>query len=157
MKRNIPVFDGIFVLLGLVLIYILNFVNLNRLPIDLPDVTVLILSCVYVLGWMIFSFVAGRRRGKIGWYEITFVWIILPALLIGFMTVLASFQSITNILSMIMNLLYVNVLRGFNDLTTFGIDLFEYFSDKGYPVIPAILCLVSYGIGRLFPKPRKRA
>lgn len=157
MKRNIHVLDGIFILLGLVLIYIMNFVNLNRLPIDLPDVTVLVLSSVYVAGWMIFAFVAGRRRGKIGWYEITFVWIILPALLIGFMTVLASFQSITSILSMIMNLLYVNVLRGLNDLTTFGIDLFEYFSDKGYPVIPAILCLLSYGVGRLFPKPRNRA
>lgn len=157
MKRNIPILDGIFVLLGLVLIYIMNFVNLNRLPIDLPDVTVLVLSSVYVAGWMIFAFVAGRRRGKIGWYEITFVWIILPALLIGFMTVLASFQSITSILSMIMNLLYVNVLRGFNDLTNFGIDLFALLSDKGYPIIPAILCLLSYGVGRLFPKPRNRA
>jgi hypothetical protein len=105
---------------------------------------------------MLFSLVAGIRRAKVSWYGIVIYWIVIPASLILLTSLFASFQSFTAMLASITDLLYINVLRGFNDLVYFGIDLFQYFSSKGYPVVPAILCLISYGIGRLFARPNYR-
>lgn len=157
MKKKRPMLNLVFLVLGLVLVYILNFINLSKLPIELPESTVLVLSVAYVLLWMLFSLLAGMRRGKVSWYVIVIYWIVIPASLILLTSLFASFQSFTAMLASITNLLYINVLRGFNDLVYFGIDLFQYFSSKGYPVVPAILCLISYGIGRLFARPRYRA
>jgi hypothetical protein len=157
MKKKKPILNLIFLGLGLVLVYVLNFVNLSKLPFVLPESTVLVLSVSYVLLWVLFSFVSGIRRSKVGWYGIAVYWIAIPATLILLTILFASFQTFTGFLGSITDLLYVSVLRGFNDLTQFGIDLFEYFSTKGYPVVPAILCLLSYGLGRLFPNPRNNA
>ena len=154
MKKKRPLSNLIFLVLGLVLVYILNFINLSKLPIVLPESTVLVLSVTYVLLWMLFSLFAGMRRGKVSWYVIVIYWIVIPALLILLTSLFASFQSFTAVLASITDFLYINVLRGFNDLVYFGIDLFQYFSSKGYPVIPAILCLIAYGIGRFFAKPQ---
>jgi hypothetical protein len=157
MKKKRLILNLLFLIPGLMIVYILNYINLSKLPIVLPDSTVLALSVAYVLLWMVFSLVAGMRRGKAGWYIIVVYWIVIPALLILLTGLFASFQSVTAVLASITNLLYINVLRGFNDLVHFGIDLFQYFSSKGYPVVPAILCLLSYAIGRLFTKPRFKA
>lgn len=157
MKKKVSILNPVFLVLGLVLVYVLNYINLSKLPVVLPESTVLFLSVSYVLLWIAFSLMSGIRRGKAGWYVVLIYWIAIPATLILLTSLFASFQSFTGLLVTITNLLYVNVLRGFNDLVYFGIDLFEYFSSKGYPVIPAILCLMAYGIGRLFARPRYRA
>ena len=157
MKKKRPIMNLVFLVLGLVLVYILNYINLSKLPIVLPESTVLVLSVTYVLLWMLFSLVSGMRRSKVGWYMIVIYWIVIPASLILLTSLFASFQSFTAVLASITNLFYVNVLRGFNDLVYFGIDLFQYFSSKGYPVVPAILCLISFGIGHLFARPRHKA
>lgn len=157
MKKKTSLWNPAFLVLGLIFVYVLNFVNLSKLPFVLPESTVLVLSVAYVLLWISFSLLSGIRRGKVSWYIIVVYWIAIPASLILLTSLFASFQTFTGFLLSITNLLYVNVLRGFNDLVYFGIDLFEYFSSKGYPVVPAILCLSAYGIGRLFAKPRHHA
>jgi len=157
MKKKRPITNLVFLILGFVLVYVLNFINLNKLPIVLPESTVLVLSVSYVLLWMLFSLLAGMRRGKVSWYVIVIYWIVIPASLIILTSLFASFQSFTAMLASITDLLYINVLRGFNDLVYFGIELFQYFSSKGYQVVPAILCLITYEIGRLFVRPRYRA
>lgn len=157
MKKKVSILNPLFLILGLVFVYVLNFVDLSKLPFVLPESTVLVLSVGYVLLWMLFALVSGVRRGKAGWYVTIIYWIVIPATLILLTSLFASFQTFTAFLGSITNLLYMNVLRGFNDLVYFGIDLFQYFSSKGYPVVPAILCLASYGIGRLFAKPRHNA
>lgn len=157
MKKKTAIWNPVFLVLGLLFIYVLNFVNLNKLPFILPKSSISILSIAYVLLWISFSFLSGMRHRKVSWYIIVVYWIVIPASLILLTSLFASFQPFTRFLISITNLLYVNVLRGFNDLVYFGIDLFEYFSSKGYPVVPAILCLSAYGIGRLFARPRHNA
>ncbi len=157
MKKKISPWNPVFLILAVIIIYVLNFVNLSKLPFDLPDSTVLVLSVSYVALWMLFSLVSGIRRSNATWYAIIIYWIVIPASLILLNSLFASFQTFTGFLQTITDLLYVNVLRGFNDLVYFGIDLFEYFSSKGYPVVPAVLCLLSYGLGRLYARPSHKA
>jgi len=157
MKKNIPILEVAFALFAVLLILVLNLVDFATLPISFPETTILILSSLYVFVWMIFAWFAGFRRGKGGWYVILTVWIAIPSLLVLAMMILASFQPVAEMIQMIFDFFYTNVLRGFVDWTRFGFDLFEYFSAKGYPIVPAALCLLSYGVGRLFAKPQHSA
>jgi hypothetical protein len=157
MKSRRSILNLVFIIVSVLLVCVLNFVDLTRLPFTLPDSTVLVLSVAYVVLWVLFSIFSGIYRSKTGWVVICVYWIVVPASLILLTNLFASFQTFTGFLGMLSNLLYINVLRGFNDLTNFGITLFGYFSEKGYPIIPAVLCLSAYGIGRLFAKPQKNA
>jgi hypothetical protein len=149
MKSRRSMLNLVFMIVGVLLVCVLNFVALTRLPFTLPERTLLILSAIYVVLWLLFAVFSGIYRSKTGW--------VVPASLILLTSLFASFQTFTGFLDMLSNLLYTNILRGFNDLTDFGITLFGYFSEKGYPIIPAILCLSGYGIGRLFAKSQKNA
>jgi hypothetical protein len=157
MKSRRSMLNLVFMIVGVLLVCVLNFVALTRLPFTLPERTLLILSAIYVVLWLLFAVFSGIYRSKTGWVVICIYWIVVPASLILLTSLFASFQTFTGFLDMLSNLLYTNILRGFNDLTDFGITLFGYFSEKGYPIIPAILCLSGYGIGRLFAKSQKNA